>query len=318
MAQRVEIVPPGGQSGPNAFSTRSPLSTPNAVSTLGHGVELVWRTGDAVEVRITFSEPVADGVAETEETLTLTLANSVGAEVDDATATGTIADAGEPESEPAPPLTARFRGVPAEHDGENAFSLRILFSEGIGIGYKTLRDESVSATGGTVTRARRVNGRNDLWEITVRPSGHGDATVTLAGGRACGTSGAVCTRGDSRRPLANSPSATVRAQAALSVADAKVQEGPGASVEFRVSLSRAASGTVTVEYATSNATATAGEDYTAASGTLRFGAGETSKTIAVSVLDDAHDEGHETFTLRLSNASGARIRTRAVWPGAWR
>ena len=256
---------------------------------------------------------LADGVAETEETLTLTLANSVGAEVDDATATGTIADAGEPEpepepeSEPAPPLTARFRGVPAEHDGENAFSLRILFSEGIGIGYKTLRDESVSATGGTVTRARRVNGRNDLWEITVRPSGHGDATVTLAGGRACGASGAVCTRGNDRRPLANSPSATVRAQAALSVADAKVQEGPGASVEFRVSLSRAASGTVTVEYATSNATATAGEDYTAASGTLRFGAGETSKTIAVSVLDDAHDEGHETFTLRLSNASGARI-----------
>ena len=252
---------------------------------------------------------LADGVAETEETLTLTLANSVGAEVDDATATGTIADAGEPEPEPepAPPLTARFRGVPAEHDGENAFSLRILFSEGIGIGYKTLRDESVSATGGTVTMARRVNGRNDLWEITVRPSGHGDATVTLAGGRACGTSGAVCTRGDDRRPLANSPSATVRAQAALSVADAKVQEGPGASVEFRVSLSRAASGTVTVEYATSNATATAGEDYTAASGTLRFGAGETSKTIAVSVLDDAHDEGHETFALRLSNASGARI-----------
>ena len=145
-----------------------------------------------------------------------------------------------PESDPGPgtpepPLTASFSGVPAEHTGSGTFTFRILFSEAIGIGYTTMRDESVSATGGAVTGARRVDGRNDLWEIAVEPSGDAHVTVTLAGGRACGTAGAVCTRTGEPRPLANSPSATVRAQAALSVADAKVQEGPGASVDFTVS-----------------------------------------------------------------------------------
>ena len=38
-------------------------------------------------------------------------------------------------------------------------------------------------------------------------------------------------------------------------------------------------------------------DYTAASGTLTFQAGESSKTIEVAVLDDDHDEGEKTLTL---------------------
>ena len=93
----------------------------------------------------------------------------------------------------------------------------------------------------------------------------------------------------------------------LSVADAQGEEGTGQTIGFAVSLSRAASGTVTVDYATSDGTATAGEDYSSTSGTLTFAAGETAKTVSVPVLDDVIDEGQETFTLRLSNATGARI-----------
>ena len=74
-----------------------------------------------------------------------------------------------------------------------------------------------------------------------------------------------------------------------------------------MSLSRAASGPVTVAYRTADGTATAGSDYTRASGKLRFAPGETEKTISVPVLDDAHDEGEETMRLRLSAASGAAI-----------
>ena len=95
--------------------------------------------------------------------------------------------------------------------------------------------------------------------------------------------------------------------ARLSVADARANEGAGASAAFEVSLSNAAAGTVTVDYATADGTAKAGADYTATSGRLTFAAGETSKTVNVPVLDDAVDEGEETFTLRLSNATGARI-----------
>ena len=74
-----------------------------------------------------------------------------------------------------------------------------------------------------------------------------------------------------------------------------------------MTLSRAPSSTVTVDYATADGTATAGSDYTAVNGTLTFAAGETEKTVSVAVLDDAHDEGSETLTLTLSNASGAYI-----------
>ena len=54
-------------------------------------------------------------------------------------------------------------------------------------------------------------------------------------------------------------------------------------------------------------TATAGEDYAAASGTLTFGPGETSKTIRVALLDTADVDGTETFSVQLSNASGITL-----------
>ena len=96
---------------------------------------------------------------------------------------------------------------------------------------------------------------------------------------------------------------------ALSVADARAREGVDEAVVFEVSLDRAftgASHSVTVDYATADGTATAGEDYTATSGTLTFSPGERVKTVSVPILDDGHDEGHETFLLRLSNVAGAR------------
>ena len=95
--------------------------------------------------------------------------------------------------------------------------------------------------------------------------------------------------------------------AAVSVADARVTEVPGAVLEFSVTLDKAATGTATVAYATADGTAVADQDYTAASGTLTFAAGERAKTVTVQVLDDAHDEGAETLTLTLSNPSGLRI-----------
>ena len=91
------------------------------------------------------------------------------------------------------PLTASFVEVPAEHGGKTAFKLRIAFSEGISISFRTFRDQSLSVSGGSVTRAKRVDRRKDLWEVTVKPDSLGDVTVTLAGGRACDTAGAVCT-----------------------------------------------------------------------------------------------------------------------------
>ena len=64
-----------------------------------------------------------------------------------------------------------------------------------------------------------------------------------------------------------------------------------------------ASGALSVQYQTTDGTATAGQDYTAASGTLNFANGETSKTIQIPITDDATTEPNETFTLELKNPS---------------
>jgi hypothetical protein len=60
-----------------------------------------------------------------------------------------------------------------------------------------------------------------------------------------------------------------------------------------------------------NGVASARCDYTQTSGTLKFAPGETSKTIAVPITDDAYIEGNEHFGLTLTNAAGAKLGTQA-------
>ena len=96
--------------------------------------------------------------------------------------------------------------------------------------------------------------------------------------------------------------------AVLSVSNAEAGEA-GGNVVFTVSISAAAGQEVTVDYATSNGTATAGQDYTETTGTLTFAANSVaSQTVSVPVTDDAVDEAEEeTFTLTLSSAQGASL-----------
>ncbi|NJD59811.1 MAG: hypothetical protein C3F13_18385 [Anaerolineales bacterium] len=63
--------------------------------------------------------------------------------------------------------------------------------------------------------------------------------------------------------------------------------------------------TIQVDFATSDGTATAGTDYTAASGTLTFPAGETSKVFTVTILSDDKHESTETINITLSSPINA-------------
>src|SRR5262245_604267 len=103
----------------------------------------------------------------------------------------------------------------------------------------------------------------------------------------------------------------------LSLTGCSVTEGNTGSTpcNFGVALSPVSGRAVTAAYATANGTATAGSDYTAASGTLTFNPGATSATVPVSVLGDLAPEGNETFTLGLSslvNASGGGSATGTI------
>ena len=81
-----------------------------------------------------------------------------------------------------------------------------------------------------------------------------------------------------------------------------------------VTLAAPAASVVTVDYATADGTAAAGSDYTAGAGRLTFSPGQTTATIAVPISGDTHPEGGETFTVTLSNPSGA-VLGRAVATG---
>ncbi len=83
------------------------------------------------------------------------------------------------------------------------------------------------------------------------------------------------------------------------------------TVTIPVRLNRAETSPVSVKYATADGTAEAGKDYTAASGTLNFAPGETEKSVTLNSIDDGIDEPNETFSLNLSDASGASIGPRA-------
>ncbi len=95
----------------------------------------------------------------------------------------------------------------------------------------------------------------------------------------------------------------------LSIASARVPEGDAATtaMHFNVLLNPPATQTVTVDYATSDGTARAGDDYDPASGTITFAPGETVKTIDVSVRGDVIAENNETFFVTLRNARGALL-----------
>ncbi len=181
-----------------------------------------------------------------------------------------------PPEEEAQTVAVEFGKVPEEHDGRTAFALDVQS------GSKPA-PEAFKVTAGKVTGVEPLD--PVLWRVRVKPESWKDVKVALG-----------------------AASAKVRGPARIRVAAARAKEGKDASLDFAVTLSRAASGPVSVDYATENGTATAGEDYTAASGTLVFAAGETEKTVSVPLLDDAHDEGKETFTLKLSNPQGAYLR----------
>ena len=263
------------------------------------------------ETTKTVRVPITDDTVEDDgETFLLDLYDVSGATMDDPShATGTIRNSEDAPTGNEHALTASFANVPAEHGGPgeaNRFTFDLTFSEAPEVSYRTLREDAFTVTGGDVKRAKRkVQGSNRSWTIHIEPDGWGQVAIRLNAGTACTASGAVCTTDD--RALSNSPSATVAGPAALSVADARANENADDALNFVVSLDKVSTLTVTVDYATSNGSATAGADYTATSGTLTFNPGDAAKSISVPILDDAIDDGVETMTLTLSNATNARI-----------
>lgn len=96
----------------------------------------------------------------------------------------------------------------------------------------------------------------------------------------------------------------------MSIADASITEPDTGTVtlKFRVTLSTASAGAVTVKARTFDGTATvADNDYVARNFTLTFAAGQTSRNVVVTVNGDSTTEPNETMRVELSAPSGAAI-----------
>ena len=255
---------------------------------------------DAGETNKTIAVPtLEDATAEETEGFTVQLRDPSGATVADGTATGTITDDDEP-----PGLS--IDDAPAVREGESAaFVVQLSAASGaaVTVAYETRDGTAVAGVDYTSTSGTL---RFDAGETnkTIAVPTLEDATAEETEGftvQLRDPSGATVADGTATGTITDDDEPP-----GLSIDDAPaVREGESAA--FVVQLSAASGAAVTVAYETRDGTAVAGVDYTSTSGTLRFDAGETNKTIAVPTLEDATAEETEGFTVQLRDPSGATV-----------
>ena len=144
--------------------------------------------GKAIKVQVSFNDDAGN-----DEELT-------------SAATGVVAAAAVVK----PPLTATVHGVPSSHNGQNAFTFELRFSEDPkpDFSYTTVRDHAFTVTGGSVTYVRRLERPGNIrWLVTVTPGSSADVTIALNATTDCSARGAICT--EDGRPLSNRLELTV-------------------------------------------------------------------------------------------------------------
>ncbi|MCK0206706.1 cellulase family glycosylhydrolase [Starkeya koreensis] len=250
---------------------------------------------------------VGDLVAEADERFTVTLSNPVGAAIADGQATGTILN----DDEAAPPAGGdEVVFTVNDNWGAGFVGSMKLTPEAALNGWTVEFDASFDIS--NIWNAEIVSHVGDHYVIrNAAWNGKVAADGTVEFGFQASPGGAAIVADDfavNGRPVGE-PGEPEPIVPTLAVADASVAEGNGgtAYLDFTVTLSQAAAGPVTVQYATANGTASAGSDYQALSGTLTFAAGETTKVVRVPVNGDTVVEASETLTLTLSAPTGATI-----------
>ena len=265
-----------------------------------------------------------DTLSEGDETFTVTLSDPVNATVAAGEATGTIAD-----DDPEP-------GVPVDEDEPEVSVAAATAGEGAGtmafpVTLTPARDDravtvSWSTSDGTATAGADYAAGSGI--VTFAPgqtgsaievtllddtSNEGDETFTVTLSAAVNATVAQATASGTIVDDDPGPEVPVdEDEPEVSVAAVTAGEGAG-TMAFTVTLSPAReNGEATVSWSTSDGTATAGSDYVAGSGTLTFAPGEAEKTVEVTLLDDAADEGDETFTVTLSAPVNATVAQAAA------
>jgi chitinase len=277
------------------------------------GVDYAPATGTVTFAPGTTSQMIhvdilGDSVAEADETFTVLLSSPVGATIADGSGTGTITN--DDGAGPVLPGLSVSDATRAEgNSGTGMLDFTVSLSKAaagpVTVQYGTANGTAsagsdYTAKSGTLTFAAGETSKTVSVAVSGDTAVEANETLTL---NLSGASGATIADGSGAGTITNDDVAAP-IPPSLSVSDATRAEGNSGTgmLDFTVSLSKAATGPVTVRYGTANGTASAGSDYTAKSGTLTF---------SVAVSGDAAVEANETLTLNLSRASGARIADRS-------
>ena len=250
------------------------------------------------EVRVSILDDAFD---ETGETFFLTVSNPSNASILGGSATATIID-----DDNTPSLSINDVTTTDESAANATFTATLSAASGqtVTVDYESSNGTATAGadytiTSGTLTFAAGETTQTFTVPVLADTTDESNETATLTLSNASNASindatGTLTITDDDSAP-------------SLSIDDVATDNENAANATFTVTLSAASGQTVTVDYASSNGTATEGVDYTETSGTLTFAAGETTKTFNVPILADSTDEDNETATLTLSNATNASI-----------
>ena len=264
--------------------------------------------------------PTDDAVVEGDETIIISGTTTVSLDVSDATITlndhnGTTT--GDPNDKDSAEISISGPGSNVT-EGSNA-TFTVTLSKAVDaevqvawsapLGTDAAEGSDLGTTSGTVTfPANSAAGATQSITITATDDmlSEGDESFTV-------TLGAITSDLSSQVSLRNgasSDTATIAESDPITVTisgPTSVDEGD-TTTAYTVSLSPSGvkpTADLTVSYATSNGTATAGSDYTAKSGTLTFtNTAAGSQTFTVDTTEDTFDEADETFVVTISSPSG--------------
>jgi hypothetical protein len=175
-----------------------------------------------------------------------------------------------------------------------------MYSLGIITGFNdgTFRPDDGLSRGQAAVLMQRL--RNEVLGIEVSTSSSSTGTRRSSSSRTTTTSSSSSSSSTSSLPTAT---LNENGKFRFTTNTYRLEEDDG-STNVSVVRTGGKKGMVTVDYILVDATAVGDTDYEKQEGTLVFQDGETSKTFDVKIINDTDDEGNETFTLELSNATG--------------
>lgn len=318
-----------GNGGASASSFQVALSAPS-----GKTISVDWTTQDGTatapadytasmatltfnpgDVTATIQVPiVGDTQIEPDETFTVALTNATNATVINASALATILD----DDAPVPAVSIDDPSVTEGNAGTSTLTFTVSLStsttQPVTVDFST--NDGTAASGGIASEGG-LDYVATSGTLTF-PAGTTQQTVTVTvNGDTLHENGetlSVLLSGATNATIADATGVgsilNDDAPPSMTVTDVVATEGNAGSrtFTFTVNLSGPSQPTVSADFTTMDATATAGGgDYTSTAGTVTFASGVTTALISVTVLGDTLHESDETFRVELTNAMNATL-----------